>query len=363
MQRPNWPGLERRKSRHGKVCWYVRVGHGPRHRLKCEPGGAGFRVEYETALATMLKGEKPVDPKSKGPSKGTLNWLWTQYVNSWAWDKLAPSTREQRENLMKHVLVGGGTIPLEMITKKIIIEGREKRKATPTQANHYLKTLKQLFKWAIEAEHMTVNPVDGVSWIEEAATGGYPEWTDEDEAKFIAKWPLGTRQYVAFMVHACTGLRRGDAVRIGRQHFGKDGKIRITSEKNSAELFIPIHPKLVEAIQACPPIGLSVLETSRGKPWVKESYGNTFHDWTIEAEIIEAGKAKNSHGIRKLAATRVCEAGASIHEMMALFGWKDPAMAEVYAKARDQKKLAEQAAAKTGVIGSLVDLFGTGTGS
>jgi len=66
MQRPNWPGLERRKSRHGKVCWYVRVGHGPRHRLKCEPGGAGFRVEYETALATMLKGEKPVEGSVQG---------------------------------------------------------------------------------------------------------------------------------------------------------------------------------------------------------------------------------------------------------------------------------------------------------
>ena len=90
---------------------------------------------------------------------------------------------------------------------------------------------------------------------------------------------------------------------------------------------------------------------------MKESYGNTFHDWAVEAGVVEKGKPKNSHGIRKLAATRVCEAGASVHEMMALFGWTDPSMAEVYTKARDKKKLAEQASAKIGVVGSLVDLF------
>jgi integrase len=263
---------------------------------------------------------------------------------------------------MRHVLESAGAIPVEKITKAIVVAGRERRQKTPSQANNYLKTLRQLFKWAIEGDHMTANPVDGVAMLKEADRGGFPEWTDEDEAKFIARWPLGTRQYLAIMVHACTGLRRGDAVRLGRQHFGKDGKIHIKAEKNGADLHIPIHPKLVEAVQACPPTGLAVLETSLGKPWVKESYGNTFHEWTVAAGVVEEGKPKNSHGIRKLAATRVCEAGASVHEMMALFGWADPAMAEVYTKARDTKKLAEQASAKAGVIGSLVDLFGMGGG-
>jgi hypothetical protein len=85
MIRPNWPGLERRVSRHGKVCWYVRVGHGDRTRLAAKPGTPEFRIEYEAALAAALKGEKPPAPKDKGPSIGTLNWLWAQYVKSSAW--------------------------------------------------------------------------------------------------------------------------------------------------------------------------------------------------------------------------------------------------------------------------------------
>ena len=94
------------------------------------------------------------------------------------------------------------------------------------------------------------------------------------------------------------------------------------------------------------------METTHGRPWVKESYGNTFHEWAKEAGI-----AKNSHGIRKLAATRVAEAGASEMELMALFGWKSAKMAQHYTKARDQRKLAAQAGAKVGATGAIVPLF------
>ena len=207
---------------------------------------------------------------------------------------------------------------------------------------------------------MAENPAAGVKLLDEK-TKGFPEWTDEDESAFIKCWPLGTRQYLAYMVHACTGLRRSDAVRLGRQHFGKDGKIRITAEKNGFELTIPIHPKLVEAIKACPPSGLHILESSYGKPWVVESYGNNFHDWAAKAGIVaEDGRTKNSHGIRKLAATRVCEAGATPHEMMALFGWKNIQMALVYTEKRDKARLAAQAVSKVDgfVAAPILDLFG-----
>jgi len=82
--------------------------------------------------------------------------------------------------------------------------------------------------------------------------------------------------------------------------------------------------------------------------------------WTKAAEIsqIDTGRTKNSHGIRKLAATRVAEAGASELEMMALFGWTDPAMARVYTKAANQEKLAASAGAKVGAGGEVLDIFG-----
>ena len=358
MIRPNWPGLERRVSRHGKVCWYVRVGHGERTRLLAKQGTPEFRIEYEAALAAALKGEKPPKPKDKGPSIGTLNWLWAQYVKSSAWGTLSLSTQRQRENIMKHVLESAGAMGVEKITKAIVVAGRERRQKTPSAANNYLNCLSRLFGWAVESEFMAANPADGVKLLQRPKSGGFPEWTEADVAKYEAHWKLGTRERLAFAVHLYTGLRRGDAVRLGRQHF-KHGVIEIKAEKNGADLTIPIHPGLVEAIKACSISNLHLLETSHGKPWgSKESYGNTFHEWALQAGVVEEGQPKNSHGIRKCAATRVAEAGASELELMALFGWTDPAMARLYTKNANAKRLALQGASKVaGFVSGGYDLF------
>ena len=364
MKRPNWPGLERRVSRHGLTCWYVRIGKTVRHRLRAEPASPEFRAEYEAAYSKLLHGEQ-VKPEPKRGSPGTLFWLWAQYCKSSDWSSLKLSTRRQRENIMKHVLETAGHAPIEKITKQQLMKGREERRETPSAANNFLATVRALFEWAVEADLLKTNPCDGVKLVKRPKSKGFPEWDDEDEAKFISRWPLGTRQYLAYMVHACTGLRRGDAVRLGRQHFKKDGKIHLTAEKNGAELTIPVHAKLVEAIEACPPNGLNVLETSKGKPWGKESYGNEFLEWSKAASIAEldTGRTKNSHGIRKLAATRVAEAGASELEMMALFGWTDPKMARRYTMSANKNRLASQAAARVGEAGAVVDLFSIDDGS
>jgi len=358
MTRPNWPHLEREVSRHGKVCWYVRVGHGARVRMRAAIGTPEYRLEYEETVSALLKGGKPkAKGNAKGPSAGTLNWLWEQYGKSSAWGSLSQSTKKQRENIMKHVLASAGGIPVEHITKAIVLAGRESRQKTPSQANNYLNCLRSLFAWAVENDFMPANPTDGVKNLSRPKSGGFPEWTEEDVAKFEAHWPLGTRQRLAFAVHLHTGLRRGDAVRLGRQHF-KKGVIHIVAEKNDAQLTIPVHPGLVEAIKACPSTGLHILENAYGKPWgSKESYGNTFHEWALAAGVVEEGEPKNSHGIRKCAATRVAEAGASELEMMALFGWTDPAMARVYTKSANAVRLARQAASKVDGYAAVVDLF------
>jgi integrase len=358
MTRPNWAALERRVSRHGKVCWYVRIGHGERTRLLSALSTPEFRAEYEVAFAAALKGEKPPKPKDKGPSSGTLNWLWAQYSKSSAWGSLSLSTQRQRENIMKHVLASAGAIGVEKITKAIVVAGRERRQKTPSQANNYLNCLRSLFAWAVESEFMPANPTDGVANLTRPKSGGFPEWTEEDVAKYEAYWKLGTRERLAFAVHLYTGLRRGDAVRLGRQHF-KKGVIEIKAEKNGVDLTIPIHPRLVEAIKACPISNLHILEKSNGKNWgSKESYGNTFHEWALQAGVVAKGQPKNSHGIRKCAATRVAEAGASELELMALFGWTDPGMARLYTKSANAKQLALQAASKVaGFVSGGYDLF------
>jgi integrase len=57
---------------------------------------------------------------------------------------------------------------------------------------------------------------------------------------------------------------------------------------------------------------------------------------------------KSAHGLRKAAATRAAENGATAHELMAIFGWVDIKEAEIYTRAADRKRLAARAMGKLG---------------
>ena len=60
-------------------------------------------------------------------------------------------------------------------------------------------------------------------------------WTEEDAAQYDKRWPLGTKERVWRDVLFYTGLRRGDAVTLGRQHV-RDGLITMRTEKSQEEM-------------------------------------------------------------------------------------------------------------------------------
>ena len=47
-----------------------------------------------------------------------------------------------------------------------------------------------------------------------------------------------------------------------------------------------------------------------------------------------------AHGLKKAGATIAAENGATTRQMMAMFDWDTPEMAEVYTRAAEQKRLA-----------------------
>ncbi|MET0539919.1 MAG: integrase, partial [Xanthobacteraceae bacterium] len=46
---------------------------------------------------------------------------------------------------------------------------------------------------------------------------------------------------------------------------------------------------------------------------------------------------------RKIAATRAADNGATVHQLMAIFGWKTPAMALLYTQEANRRRLAREA--------------------
>jgi integrase len=171
--------------------------------------------------------------------------------------------------------------------------------------------------------------------VKKPKTRGFPEWTIEQH------WPLGTRERVMLDVFAYTGLRRGDAARVGKQHV-RNGTISIQTEKTGEWVHIPLLDVLKRTLDAGPTGDLAFICGSRGQPYVKEALGGAFKDACKAAGISN----KSAHGLRKAAATRAADNGATAHELMAIFGWKDIKEAEIYTRAANRKRLAAQAMRK-----------------
>jgi hypothetical protein len=115
--------------------------------------------------------------------------------------------RDQRENINRNVVKQFGDVPFAAVTRKKIIEGRERRQATPHQANNFVKSMRGLFRWAIDAELTTVDPTRDVKLLI-VKSDGFHVWTDDEVARFEARWEIGTRERLAFDLLLHTGRRR-----------------------------------------------------------------------------------------------------------------------------------------------------------
>ena len=184
-------------------------------------------------------------------------------------------------------------MPYREVTRALIIDGRERRAKTPSQANNFLNTMRAVFTWAVEQEFLDGDPTEGVKIVKRPKTGGFKEAIEDDIAKFEARWPKGTREYLALTLFLETGLRRGDTARVGHQHV-KGAKIEIRTERTSQLVRIPISDKLAEVIEATPNSGLAFITKADGAPLTKESLGNWFHE-----ACKAAGVQFSAHGLRK----------------------------------------------------------------
>ena len=336
MPKPRLPYVNRHVNRHGKVYWFFRARHGQRIRLPGEYGSPEWQAAYDAALAGVVRA-KPPEGRA---SRGTLRWLVEHWQRSSDWAGTSMATRKQRENILLHVLAKSGDRAVEDINADAIRAGREKRMATPAAANNFLKTMRALFRWAKEERLVDVDPAKEVKFLK-VKTEGFAPWTMEDVEAYRKRWPLGTRERLALEILINTGLRRSDLVRVGRPHV-RDQIIHIRAGKNGVELYIPILPRLAEALAAGPVGEMSFLSSQYGRPMHAESFGNVFRGWCNAAGI--AGKS--AHGLRKLAATILADSGGSEQELQALFGWTTNTMSAVYTREANRKKQALQAAFK-----------------
>jgi integrase len=235
---------------------------------------------------------------------------------------------------------------------------RDEKAAFPEAANNRVKALRQLFAWASSPEYgyAKTNPARDVARLRSTNPEGIRAWSEADAVSYEARHPIGTKARLAFDLLRYTGVRRSDVVRLGPQmerwftDILPDGqtvevqKLVFTETKGSSRIVktheLPILPPLRQSIDATPTGHLVYLVTVFGKPHSAKAFGNWFKKRCREAGLEEL----SAHGLRKLGAQRCAEAGASEHQLMALFGWTNPQQAAVYTKKANRAKLEAAAA-------------------
>jgi integrase len=145
-----------------------------------------------------------------------------------------------------------------------------------------------------------------------------------------------------------------------------DGRtIQLRNEKTGAVVYLPILAPLRQALAAGPKgrtEQLAFITLRRGANVGKEYLGAWFSEAAERAGLVDC----TAHGIRKAAARRLAEAGATVNQLMAIFGWTRPDMAIKYTREANKKLMAAEAInglvrAETENVYSLTSIFGEGT--
>jgi hypothetical protein len=283
--------------------------------------------EYAHAPRPRIKAALPAD---------SLRDLIAAYERSPEWTALAERTRKNRLIALRHLthihhLSVSGLKRREILTLRDAVAAGH----GPAAGNAFASALATLLSWARDRGWIEHSPADRIR----ALPGGhFPTWTEGDLACALDAVPEPIRRVLVLAVH--TGARRGDLV-AARWSDIRDGVWRMTQEKTGARLVIPLHPDLAAELDAWrkSATAVTVLTQAAGTPWPRD--GLTM---AVMRAIEPAGlKGLNLHGLRKLAAVRLAEAGCSAHEIAAITGHETLAEVARYTRAADQERLARAA--------------------
>jgi integrase len=338
--------MRRTKSGLPKHCTWAVDRHGKRRVRFFAPGGKGstylkgipWSPDFMKQYAAALSGAASAGEIGSGRTlPGTFNALCVSYYRSADFCDLKPATQKARRNIIENFRCLHGDKPRKGLKRAHIKDIIGAKAHTPEAANSLLKVLRVMLSYAVDMEMIDSNPAIGVRRYK-VRGDGFHTWSEGEVAQFEERHPINTRARLALELLLATCQRRSDVVELGWQHVRGDC-IALRQKKTDTPLLIPIQSNLVAALKSVPRTNMTFLVTERGAPFSVAGFGNWFRDRCDEAGLPQC----SAHGLRKLAATRLANAGCSTEQIRAMTGHKSPSEVARYTKAADQARLARQA--------------------
>jgi integrase len=283
-------------------------------------------------------------PSAIGASRsksGSVSAAIASYYGSPAFKALAPSSQGVRRAVLEAFRRDQGSLMMAAMPKKFVATMLDGMK--PSAARNWLKAIRALVQHCIAIDLLKEDITLGIRL--RPSKGEFHTWSEDEISAFEATFAIGTRERLALALGLYTGQRRGDVIRMGRQHV-RDGVMHVRQEKTNAVLAIPVHPELARVLVAVPATQLTFIQTLKGTPFT----GHAFSDWFGKACDAAGLDARCTfHGLRKAACRRLAEAGCSANEIAAISGHSTLKEVARYTRAVDQAKMARNAMARTAV--------------
>jgi integrase len=295
---------------------------------------------YERAKA----GQERIEIGADRSVPGTIAALVVAYFNSAAFHSLAPESQRTRRNILERFRVEHGDKRVALLQREHIERMLAAKIATPVAALNWLVTLRVLMTFAVQNGVRKDDPTAGVK-RPKIKSDGYATWDEQHIAAFEAKHPIGTRARLALALLLFTAQRRGDVVRMGRQHI-RNGALHVRQQKTGVSLAVPVHSTLQAILDGTSSDNMTFLTTKEGKPFSAAGFSNWFRDCCREAAL---PFGLSAHGLRKAACRRLAEAGCTAHEIMSISGHASLKEVQRYTAAADQVRMAKAAMEKTRV--------------
>ncbi|RTL88137.1 MAG: hypothetical protein EKK29_06085 [Hyphomicrobiales bacterium] len=336
MPRKRFRYVQEFEDKTGTRRYYFRRPGFPRVPLPAPYGGDEFKHAYDLAMAGA---PKPVGGERSPP--GSMSALIASFYASAKFQALRPITAATYRNILERFRAEHGHKSVAGMQPKHVHALVDNVKG-PHARKRLLNLLSLLMKHAIRTGLRQDNPARDIE-VELPKSEGFLSWTEEEIGQFRAYWALGVLPRLVLELALNTGQRRGDLVRMGREHM-RDGKIHIKQSKTGASVHVPINEELRTALAfpPCRDFG-PFLQTEKGAPRSAAGLGNDFHGWVREAGL---ERPLTLHGFRKAAGRRLAEAGCTAPEIMAILGHKSLKEAQRYIDAFNREKAGEAAMAK-----------------
>lgn len=328
------------KNRKGKAkLWYVYAWRGGPQIHAAE----GARPKITPTLTDLAAEQRRKLKVVAGDI--SLKAQITLFKASPEFEKTAASTQANYRTWLDRIDVEFGETTLRMWQSREmrgdVLDWRDRWSRQPRSADEAVRVISRLMNWIVDRGRLPTNVLSGMGNLYESDRSDLI-WEAQHFDTFRPHASVEVLEGIDLA--ACTGLRRGDLVRLPWTAIGQHAIIWKTGKsKGRTQITIPLLPETRELLERIKsrhaeamerqrpirrkPLPGTVLSNSRWQSWEPGGFGSRFNDAKRAS-----GLDRNLHDLRGTFVTRCCIAGLTDDEIAKIVGWDTQDVAAIREK-------------------------------